>query len=300
MTGRVKVQCPLCNSNQSFDLTNFFSSKDAPISICKRCSLVFLNPRHSDEWYKSYYKGSTSREKDNNRSDIEDYESKQYEIKGKSVLKFIMNNYDLQLNRMKVLEIGCTSGGILRYFRDSGASSVTGVDPEKEYVDYANNISGIDVFDGYLDEFCNKNKDSFNLIIMRHVLEHLFEPLVNLELVYSLLDDNGILFIETPSLYSMGITDRWKENIHVEHPVIYSNKTLECMLKKCNFDIIARPNNGNRGHLRFLVKKNINGQMDFNYGSWIKVLILLIAYELSTPLRKFYYFFRKSIGFKKT
>lgn len=293
MTTRVKIECPLCNSNKSFDLTNLFSSKDRPISICMRCSLVYLNPRHSDDWYKSYYKGSASRGKDNKRSDIEVYENKQYEIKGKSVLKFILNNCDLQLNQTKVLEIGCTSGGILRYFRDNGASSVTGVDPQREYVDYAKNISGINVYSGYLDEFCNENKESFNLIIMRHVLEHLFAPLVNLELVHSLLDDDGILFIETPSLFSMGITEKWKKNIHVEHPIIYSNKTLECLLKKCQFEVIEKPKKGNRGHLRFLVKKNVDNPIDYNYKSWIKVFMTLYLYDLSTPLRRFYYFLRK-------
>ena len=301
MNTRVKIPCPLCNSDKSFDLTNLFSSKNMPVCICKRCSLVYLNPRYSDNWYKNYYKSSSERDKDSNRLvDITAYENKQYEVKGKSVLRYILSNCDVKVSQMKVLEIGCTSGGILRYFREKGAASVTGVDPESRYAEYANRVSGINVYDGYFDEFCKYNKETYNMIIMRHVVEHLFEPLVNLELVNSLLDENGILFVETPSLYSMGIRERWKKNFIVEHPVIYSVKTLELLIEKCRFKIIKRPENGNRTHLRFLAKKHIIDcvtiELERYHYSWQKVVLKSILYDLITPLRKFYYDVRSTFN----
>jgi 2-polyprenyl-3-methyl-5-hydroxy-6-metoxy-1,4-benzoquinol methylase len=300
MKNNIQVLCPLCASDKSFDLTKLFSSKDMPVCICKKCSLVYLNPRHSNEWYESYYKNSSLRVDDNNRrKEIALYEEKQYQIKGKSVLNFISSNCNIEIDRMSVLEVGCTSGGILRYFKDSGAASVAGVDPESEYVDYGKNLSGINIYNGFLDEFYKNNKDKYNVIIMRHVVEHLFDPLTNLELVNSLLDEDGVLFVETPSLYSMGIKNTWRKNFIVEHPVIYSNKTLGLVLKRSGFKIIKQPENGNRAHLRFLAKKckeySEITNFENTYYSWQNVVLKNLVYNLTTPIRKFYYQYRKRI-----
>jgi len=266
-----------------------FSTSEIPVSICKKCSFVYLNPRHTDEWYKRYYNSSHDRVLDNKRRiDIISYEKRQYN-KGKSVLDFILKNSQIDITDMRVLEVGCTSAGILRYFRDMGATYVAGVDPESEYVDYATNISSIDVFQGFIRQF---NSKKFDLIILRHVVEHLADPLGDLKHIHSLLKDNGIVFVETPSLYSMDIASKWCKNFHVEHPNIFSDRTLELLLVKSGYKIVTKPLNGNRTHLRFLAIKSKDGGGVSSYDNWRKNVIKNFLYDITTPMRALYYNYR--------
>jgi SAM-dependent methyltransferase len=43
-------------------------------------------------------------------------------------------------------------------------------------------------------------KNTFDLVVLRHTLEHLLEPKKNLEQICQALTDNGYLYIEVPSL----------------------------------------------------------------------------------------------------
>lgn len=289
------VACPLCQSNDKFDLTRLFSTQKTPVSICKNCSLVFLNPRNTEKWYEEYYRNSNFQKINRvKRGEINLYESNQYK-RGKRIFEYVCSYSNLNVTDMCVLEIGCTSGGILRYFRDQGVDKVTGVDPEKKYVNYANSISGIKVHGGFLREFIENSNEKFNVIILRHVLEHMPDPLINLAYIRSLLSDNGFLYVETPSLYSMGIDKKWKENFIHEHPIIFSNQTLKYILLKSKFKIIREPLNGNRSHLNYLVMKSNATVNSLKYQDWRKVVLKCFFYDTTTFFRRLYYRLRSFI-----
>lgn len=294
------IECPICKTKDSFNLTRIFSLNDSPACICKNCSLVYLNPRNSDSWYKSYYLNSKEREVDNQRREkIEIYEERQYK-KANKIFEFINLNCSFGVNEMRVLEVGCTSGGILRYFKERGAKSVTGIDPEEEYVDYANSVTGIKVHKGYLSDLQNTFSKRFNVIIMRHVLERISDPLTNLNIARSLLTKEGLIFIETPSLYSMGIKEKWSKNFHREHPIIFSNETLKNALLKSKFKIIKSAEAGNRSHLRFLAVKSQEEIIVKKIRSWQVIVLYSLIYDLTVSLRKIYYGIRKKIHFFTT
>jgi 2-polyprenyl-3-methyl-5-hydroxy-6-metoxy-1,4-benzoquinol methylase len=58
--------------------------------------------------------------------------------------------------------------------------------------------NGINVRKGSIEQI--KSNEKFDLIILSHVLEHLLNPSVFLKKIKSILSDNGILYIEVPSL----------------------------------------------------------------------------------------------------
>jgi len=286
------VCCPICKATRYFELTYLFKLTKSSGAICRDCGCVFLNPRHNGNWYRSYYQGSNERLKDNQqrRKQINVYANRQY-LKASSIHEYIKKKFpDFDIKEKSILELGCTSGGILKYFYDQGAKRTVGLDPEPEYVDYGKKKLGLEIYEGFIEDFKSKNK--FDLIIMRHVVEHLLDPVKDLERAYELLNDQGLLFVETPSLYSMNMLGKWKENFLTEHPTIFSYKTLPYLLNKCGFNVELLPMKGNRSHLRVLAKKKRDIDITFNGDNWIWVVFKCLVYDYSQLARRAYYSIR--------
>ena len=94
-----------------------------------------------------------------------------------------------KFNEKKIIEIGCGKGYFLEMLRDNGFDAV-GFDPAyeggKTYV----------VKDYYSDKYSYLNAD---LIILRHTLEHIQEPLKFLHSIASAAKHDAQIFIEVPN-----------------------------------------------------------------------------------------------------
>ena len=80
-----------------------------------------------------------------------------------------------------------------------------------------------------------------DLIILRHVLEHIDEPIVELKQLSSHLSENGQLFIEVP-----GVVQKIPslQNVHYHY---FSETTLISVLGQAGFEVTAQeiiPDNG--------------------------------------------------------
>jgi 2-polyprenyl-3-methyl-5-hydroxy-6-metoxy-1,4-benzoquinol methylase len=93
-----------------------------------------------------------------------------------------------------LLEIGCASGYFLFEVKDK-VKNVTGVELTKEYAIYARS-KGLDVKNS-LDEVPD---NSYDLIFMFHVLEHIDDPINFLKEIKNKLKHNGRLIIEVPNV----------------------------------------------------------------------------------------------------
>ena len=49
-----------------------------------------------------------------------------------------------------------------------------------------------------------RDGEKFDFITLRHVIEHVFDPVALINSCYALLNDSGILWIETPNGKSAG------------------------------------------------------------------------------------------------
>lgn len=88
----------------------------------------------------------------------------------------------------------------------------------------------------------NKNKfknihnlKRFDLILARHVLEHLSNPIVLIEVLKSMLKSNGIIYFEIPSPVFM-IKKGLSYFLWEEHTSYFSIKSLKKIFKKHNFN----------------------------------------------------------------
>lgn len=117
-----------------------------------------------------------------------------------------------------ILELGCGKGFFLKYLEEMGYSHIRGVEKSESQIlhalsDVKDYIIVDDMFN-YLKNCAQK----FDLIVLFHVLEHLFkdEILDILELIYDSLTDKGTLIIEVPNAGSpiFGGNSRFSEFTH--------------------------------------------------------------------------------------
>ena len=131
----------------------------------------------------------------------------------------------------KVLEIGCGNGALLKHLATLGWQ-VQGVEPDRNAAKIAIG-QNLPVICGELSEH-NFLPQSFDAIIMSHVIEHIADPISLLQECRQLLKPGGRLIMLTPNLNAFG--HRWfgRNWLHLDPPRHLNLFTQESMAAACN------------------------------------------------------------------
>lgn len=103
--------------------------------------------------------------------------------------------------RFTVLDVGCGTGWTSSIWARHGAV-VTGLEPSAARAEIARSRHGFTVFQTFVEGLATDSK--FDVIIIRHVLEHLGDPLQVLAQLRSHLNDNGLLLVIVPNIDCIG------------------------------------------------------------------------------------------------
>lgn len=137
----------------------------------------------------------------------------------------------------KVLEVGCSTGILLTLLKDKGWE-VKGV----EISETAANIAKEKEIDVLVKPFQEINiEEKFDLIIFNHTLEHLEYPKKVLEKARSMLNKNGLIYIDLPnfggiSAKNLGVW--WPMLLPEEHLWHFTQDALSKLLKDLGFKIV--------------------------------------------------------------
>lgn len=190
------------------------------LSCCEECGLTFLNPKMSQEKLFEYY----SKQSRIPRSEL--VAGSPFDEQMKLQVDYIKQFIQLKDN-MKILEIGCAEGFFLKKFQDSCSQklSLYGVELSKKYLEQAEkNLKDAVIFDTPLEE-TNFEDLKFDIIVLRHVFEHLSDPSNVLESLRKLLQKGGVLYIEVPD--SQNIVVQLSSFYHHEHLLYFTPAILE-------------------------------------------------------------------------
>ena len=198
-----------------------------PTGMCKQCGNVqqekYYDEKTLDIYYSKYYRNKG----DNVDNDTKSLFDSQINGQGLAIFEFLKS----VVNPKKVLEVGCGTGGVLSRYVDLGCE-VLGLDFDENYLEYARK-KGIPVKNGSLDQL--RYNEKYDLIILCHVLEHIPNPSRFLETLSNHLADEGIIYIEVPSLdnvknggYKYDLL-KYYQNAHAIH---FTTKSLNLVCKK--------------------------------------------------------------------
>ena len=140
-----------------------------------------------------------------------------------------------------LLDVGCGNGGFLRQMTELGWQA-QGLDPDPKAVSAAIE-AGVAVQHGTLLD-SGLPDDYFDAITLGHVIEHLHDPAANLEVCYRALRPNGLIWIGTPNLSSLGHAKFRRSWIGLDPPrhlVLFTPDSLRHALESVGFRITSYP-----------------------------------------------------------
>ena len=136
----------------------------------------------------------------------------------------------------KLLEIGCGNGRRLAEFRSVGWQ-VEGQEVDLNAVKTAQQTYGLNIHMGSIDEL-EIPDETFDAIIMNHVIEHVHHPEKVMAHCRRLLKPGGKLVVVTPNIESLGhrhFGADWRGMEPPRHIHIFSCKALQSTAKQSGF-----------------------------------------------------------------
>ena len=186
---RLKAYCTICQSNETFKKLS--NHKGYDILECLSCGLIRLSPfpADTDSLYNDEYfltAGYNNYEKRFNT--YRDIFEKLFAQRLKMIQKYKKSG--------KVLDIGCAHGFLLSYLKQAGYDCY-GADVSDYAVQYAKNNFSIPIQRASIDSMVYP-EESFDVIIMLDIIEHLKDPLATLKNIKKFLKKDGIIIMQTP------------------------------------------------------------------------------------------------------
>lgn len=230
-----EVSCNLCGGENTELLFSgkdwvFPTNEEFNIVRCKKCGLVFLNPRPGKDEIVKYYP--------------DEYYGKGKK-KGNEPYPFLkpkrVNMTKKYIKSGKVLDIGSQRGGFLLELGEEGFEPY-GVELSEYACEYAKTLGLKNVIHGDVEEI--KLEDNFfNGVTLRHVLEHIYDPQKLLYKVNKSIKSNGLLVIEVPNFGSLPrrvFKEKWYALDAPRHLYQFTESTLSEMLRKAGFKVIKK------------------------------------------------------------
>jgi 2-polyprenyl-3-methyl-5-hydroxy-6-metoxy-1,4-benzoquinol methylase len=188
--------CPFCATDNRSALMR---PDKLPVAFCNTCGCWYVSDLPVTSEIKKLYDGyyHNHRPKDlSEKSVFQVLENAQKE--SKSDWQFQMLSRLLGgINRKRILDVGCGWGHFLLMARYAGAD-VVGCDLSPEACEFANKKLGITVYQSDLSS-CISSVGDVDAIVMRDLIEHPVNPLLDIEAAYQILKPGGLILFLTPN-----------------------------------------------------------------------------------------------------
>lgn len=225
---REEIPCILCGTDESATL---FAEPPFRIVRCIECGLVYTLPRLPTTSISEMYQVGYWRSAEAKNFGYTDYlRDRDRYLRTFHLRSKVIDHYKPSPGR--VLDIGCAAGFFLKVMEAKGWET-TGVELSAFMANYARTELKLNnVFTGTLEEQ-PFDAESFDVITLWDVIEHLEDPRAVLATAKRLLKNDGILVLETQnveSVFARLMGRRWHHYKFEEHLWHFSPTTLSALL----------------------------------------------------------------------
>jgi len=228
-------RCALCKSRdrdviqtQSLALLSRDDVCKIEFSVCRACGHLQQWPPVSPELMAHHYQSFATYELFGDPARLKDAAPSRH------ARRFLSLVSDIGLAPGRAYEVGCASGEMLNQFRKQGWR-VMGCDLSPSAIGQAKTIFGIEADLGGEEEAVPR-QNNLDLILICHVLEHLYDPPAALARFHAALAPGGHLVLEVPcAIAPESLPPGWFtfEHLHYYQPAI-----LESLLQDAGFDVV--------------------------------------------------------------
>ncbi len=242
------VTCPGCGGDDYVIVANgpdyennCCGDQQFSVAHCKVCGLHYLNPRpttamlpiiYPEDGYICYNFSEKS------SSFVARARQRRAFSKVKPVLKVVQP----AMKDLRVMDIGAGDGTLLRLFQAGGvpATNLTGIDIDEKAV------AGLRTqgFNGAVAraEEMNFPPNSFDLITISHVIEHVADPRLVMQQAFKALAPGGVIWLETPNIagwdWALFKKGTWGGYHFPRHWTLFTPKTISRMLGEVGFEVV--------------------------------------------------------------
>ncbi|AFY73677.1 methyltransferase family protein [Synechococcus sp. PCC 7502] len=226
--------CPVC---QSPNFTDKWVTKNYKLLKCLECHTCWdASPDITGIYGENYYRSASLKGGYSNYLDGMILNSKTFTYR--------LNLAQAKLgNKGKLLDVGCALGDCLIQAKNLGWTDVVGIDVSQFAVDFAQK-RGLSILEGDLTNH-PFTANSFDLILLQDVIEHIANPIAHLQNAYHLLKPGGQILLITPDLHGLLtkiLGAMWYHYKPNEHLTYFSQSNMKLALEKSGFvNIQSKP-----------------------------------------------------------
>jgi 2-polyprenyl-3-methyl-5-hydroxy-6-metoxy-1,4-benzoquinol methylase len=225
------IICPLCEETVSFckRILNYGSR----LLVCPQCDLHFVSPFPFIElefYDQNYYRSWGV---------VDNIFPEHVKILKEKNMRKHVERISKYVSEGNVLEVGCAMGSFLKVALEYGFN-VTGVDLSLQACEIAKSeASEAKVLQGTI-ETVNLKPDSYDVIFMSDLVEHVPKPACFWGAIYNLLKNNGIVYILTPDPMHWSCALMGNSWVHFkqEHLVFFTKLTVDWICRNLGLNLI--------------------------------------------------------------
>ena len=252
-----RVACTCCGS---LNFSPVCLREDNTLVVrCQECYLESVNPLPTIEAMQGNYQKEMIGNEANSGFHSNYILERQKRIKSFSKL------YNSRLSLIEslypgkgdLLDIGCGPGFFLNSAKERGWNC-HGLEILPEYIKYAKeNFALENIRFESLDEPLTYDENTFDVITLWDLIEHLRNPFKNLKQINRIMKPGGLLVIWTPNVKNAILRkENWIGYKNLQHLYFFSGDNLKIMLGKAGFKIVSLKTNK--------AKKGLLELKDFN------------------------------------
>lgn len=235
---------------EDYRCTSATFRRHGPIVRCRRCGLVYMNPRrpadvvarlYAETIDETYVKHSVGREKTFTKA------------------LALLERYHAPPGRL--LDVGCCTGVFSALARER-RWEVCGVEASRWAADYARTVLGLQVVEG---EFTRASfgERSFDVVTMWDVLEHFADPTAALGAAHRVLAPRGFLWLTTIDIGSLAarLLGRYWWWLMEMHLYYFTRDSLTRLLRTAGFEVVET-----RRHTRYVTLRYLGRRIREGFG----------------------------------
>ncbi len=243
--------CELCKGH---DYHFLLRENSLNLVKCRKCGLVSVNPKPTEEMLEEFYAR---------------YFPPESELLWQNQMKRVFRKEGL--NKIgkgpgRLLDVGCGYGFFLKLMKENGWE-VEGVELSVKTASYAREELGLTVFNGRLED-AGFRDESFDVVTLWYVMEHLKKPMKVLFDVHRILKKGGLIIVRVPNSNididrTLAKFGKFGKRFFLINPprhlFDYTPRTISLMLEKAGFSGINIINGIPRstGSIMELIRRHI-------------------------------------------
>jgi SAM-dependent methyltransferase len=202
------------------------------VVACRACGFCFANNLPDQAGFDDYYREMSKYEYQERGGQLSEYDRRRFPETARVIAGFLPDKTS------RILDVGCSNGGLLQSLKEQGYVRLLGIDPSPVCAETARDLYGIRVLTGDLKTL-PEGIGPFDLVILGSVLEHIRDLRPALGALRALLAPGGLLYIEVPDATTFAdVPDAPFQEFSIEHINFFSPVSLTNLLGANGFSAV--------------------------------------------------------------